>query len=119
MLKKQKVKPAPDNPWKAIEWQRMRLVDENDNIPEKALEKALYQRALMIGYYKEMGLPGKADLSSGIWKAKGPTNVGGRTRSLVIDPQNSNRLITGSVGGGIWISENGGIKWEDNNGLAS
>lgn len=40
------------------------------------------------------------------WYARGPHNVGGRTRALAIDINNSNRIIVGGVSGGLWISEN-------------
>ena len=36
------------------------------------------------------------------WKALGPGNIGGRIRSIIIDPRDSNRLWAGSVGGGVW-----------------
>lgn len=45
------------------------------------------------------------------WVEMGPDNEGGRTRALIVDNQNPNRYIAGSVSGGIWISENRGINW--------
>ncbi len=106
--------PSPTNPMKAVEWERMRLVDENGRIPDGALEKALAQRKAMVEYYETMDLPMKAGLSPGKWREKGPYNVGGRTRSLVIDPRNPMKLVAGSVGGGIWISADGGRRWKTN-----
>ena len=41
----------------------------------------------------------------------GPTNIGGRTRSIVVDRDNSSRLYGGSVSGGIFLSVNGGNSW--------
>lgn len=41
----------------------------------------------------------------------GPFNVGGRTRSIVIDHSNKNRYICAAISGGIWISENEGESW--------
>jgi MAM domain, meprin/A5/mu/Secretion system C-terminal sorting domain len=43
---------------------------------------------------------------------RGPFNVGGRTRALAIDINNENRLLAGSVSGGIWLSVNQGTSWQ-------
>ncbi len=45
------------------------------------------------------------------WTWRGPGNVGGRTRSLVIHPTQTNRLWLGSVVGGLWYSSNSGTSW--------
>ncbi|MBI5541296.1 MAG: T9SS type A sorting domain-containing protein [Bacteroidia bacterium] len=45
------------------------------------------------------------------WTEMGPSNVGGRTRAVVIDKDNQNLIIAGSVGGGIWKSTTGGLSW--------
>lgn len=44
-------------------------------------------------------------------KEIGPFNVGGRTRSILIDYNNPNRYICAGVSGGIWVSENRGESW--------
>lgn len=41
----------------------------------------------------------------------GPDNIGGRTRSIVIDQDDPKRLYAGGVSGGFWHSEDGGISW--------
>lgn len=41
----------------------------------------------------------------------GPSNVGGRTRTLVVDAADSEHLITAGVSGGVWHSYNGGASW--------
>jgi len=48
------------------------------------------------------------------WVERGPGNVGGRTRGLVIDRNDpsGNTLLAGSVGGGIWRSPDAGQSWE-------
>jgi len=53
----------------------------------------------------------KAENSLTNVKEIGPFNVGGRTRSIVIDNSNPNRLLTAGISGGIWISENSGNNW--------
>ena len=45
------------------------------------------------------------------WESRGPDNKGGRTRALVIDKDNSSILYSGSVGGGLFKSLNGGATW--------
>ena len=47
----------------------------------------------------------------GTWQHLGPGNVGGRTRSLIINPTNPNVMWAAGVGGGIWKSTNGGASW--------
>ena len=43
----------------------------------------------------------------------GPANAGGRTRGLIVDPDDPTALTwyAGSVGGGVWKTENGGQSW--------
>ncbi len=43
------------------------------------------------------------------WKSAGPDNIGSKTRSILVD---GNRVIAGSVGGGLWYSETGGTSWK-------
>lgn len=47
----------------------------------------------------------------GTWQHLGPGNVGGRTRSLVINPGNPNIMWAAGVGGGIWKTTDGGASW--------
>ncbi|MFC2109569.1 thrombospondin type 3 repeat-containing protein [Bacteroidota bacterium] len=47
------------------------------------------------------------DSNSNSWLERGPNNVGGRTRSLLFDPNDSsgNRVFAGGVSGGLWVNE--------------
>lgn len=45
------------------------------------------------------------------WSQLGPRNIGGRIRSIVINPQNTSVMYIGSVAGGIWKTINGGSSW--------
>ena len=47
----------------------------------------------------------------GTWQSLGPGNVGGRTRSLIIDPVNPSVMYAAAVAGGIWKTTNGGTTW--------
>jgi photosystem II stability/assembly factor-like uncharacterized protein len=47
------------------------------------------------------------------WKERGPANVGGRTRGLIVDPADPNHetWFAGSVSGGIWKTTDAGNTW--------
>ncbi len=47
------------------------------------------------------------------WEFMGPNNIGGRTHAILIDKDNSQRIIAGCVSGGIFTSNNGGLNWND------
>lgn len=51
-------------------------------------------------------------------KEVGPYDVGGRTRALIIDQDDPDRLYAGGVSGGLWISEDKGESWKQVNDLA-
>ncbi|MBN8707564.1 MAG: T9SS type A sorting domain-containing protein [Bacteroidetes bacterium] len=53
--------------------------------------------------------------SSLTWTERGPWNNGGRTRGLLIDPDDNTHStwFAGSVGGGIWKTTNSGDSWVD------
>ena len=59
------------------------------------------------------------------WEFRGPDNIGGRTRCLVIDKDNPSILYTGGVSGSVFKSTNGGGSWtpitlgDDNFGVVS
>ena len=47
------------------------------------------------------------------WQSRGPANVGGRTRAIVVDPDDPDlkTWYAGAVGGGVWKTEDGGMRW--------
>ena len=45
------------------------------------------------------------------WVERGPGNYGGRTRSIIVSPDNSNTWWAGAVGGGIWKTTDAGNTW--------
>ncbi|MFC1481417.1 T9SS type A sorting domain-containing protein [Candidatus Neomarinimicrobiota bacterium] len=49
------------------------------------------------------------------WVERGPGNVSGRTRGLIVDPDDPNfdTWYAGSVGGGVWKTENAGQSWTE------
>ncbi len=56
-----------------------------------------------------------AGLQPSQWQALGPSNVGGRVRSLAFDPRNPARIFAGTASGGLWHSLDGGNSWRANN----
>jgi len=48
------------------------------------------------------------------WIERGPSNSGGRTRGLIVDPRDTTARtwFSASVGGGIWYTEDAGETWE-------
>lgn len=45
------------------------------------------------------------------WEFMGPNNVGGRTRAILVDKDDPKRMVIGGVSGGIFTSDNGGLRW--------
>ena len=56
-------------------------------------------------------VPPTANLQNRKWEALGPGNIGGRTRTILVDPANPDTIWAGSAGGGIWRTDNGGQNW--------
>ncbi|MAD98217.1 MAG: hypothetical protein CMB99_12900 [Flavobacteriaceae bacterium] len=46
-----------------------------------------------------------------VFTERGPTNVPGRTRGIAVDPTNKRRWFVGTVGGGVWLTEDEGASW--------
>ncbi|HRI44529.1 MAG TPA: hypothetical protein PLL78_11520 [Fimbriimonadaceae bacterium] len=80
-------------------------LSKDGTVPEGALTRALAQRgALLAGEER-----GSTDFSPWTWL--GPANIGGRIRSVVIDPNNPNTMYTGAMAGGVWKTTDGGANW--------
>lgn len=88
------------------QWQNIRLRNpETGKIPAGIRKKELAYTATLpettSDYNKTMQ-----------WIARGPYNVGGRTRGFGIDVEDSAHILAGGVSGGVWESEDGGATWE-------
>jgi photosystem II stability/assembly factor-like uncharacterized protein len=46
------------------------------------------------------------------WESVGPTNVGGRTRRIVVEPGRPSVIYLGAVSGGVWKSTSSGNRWK-------
>lgn len=93
----------------AIEWRLMRMRDEYGQVPDGALMRATKQMDAMRAAQARQSRFSAASLIG--WTSLGPTNVGGRVRSIAIHPNDANTIFAGSVGGGIWKTTNGGVNW--------
>jgi photosystem II stability/assembly factor-like uncharacterized protein len=63
------------------------------------------------GAERTFALQAEASTNLARWSWLGPGNIGGRTRTLVIDPQQTQTMYTGGVSGGVWKTTNGGAAW--------
>ncbi len=79
---------------------------------EREFVKTLPSRNGTVGrQFREKGTS-ELQASNLTWQARGPSNIGGRTRTVAIDVSNENVIIAGGVGGGgIWRSTNKGQSW--------
>ncbi len=50
-----------------------------------------------------------------VWQPRGPYNIGGRTRKILVDPDDPSgeTWFAGTAGGGIWKTIDGGQSWTD------
>ncbi len=84
--------------------------NENGEIPPHALMDA--KRELDLRRLLPKGTQ-RQTMDAGLtgWEWLGPGNVGGRIRSIVINPTVPNVMYVGSVSGGIWRTDNAGENW--------
>ena len=95
-----------DNPYGAAEFRYDMIRGSNESINPLARKKA-------IEFTKDNLMGEKLNKTSTIsnWSALGPGNIGGRIRSILIRPSNTNHILVGAVAGGIWKSTDGGSSW--------
>lgn len=93
-----------------IKYRMASRADENGNIPFDGLIKAKQHIDGMM-----------ANRDAGLWEWDwlGPSNIGGRIRTILPDPNNASKLWIGSVSGGIWKSTNSGSSWSPVNDFMS
>ena len=82
-------------------WFSSRLVDPSGKIPSNI-------RANELEYAKT--LPKNESLLEN-WVARGPYNVGGRTRAMAVDITDENVIMAGGVSGGVWRTADAGQNW--------
>jgi uncharacterized protein (TIGR03437 family) len=83
-------------------------------LPEGATELSpdwFVQAQRHIALMPRLRLTAEAAAASLSWTQLGPGDIGGRTRSLLINPQSPNIMYAGAVTGGVWESTNSGQNW--------
>jgi hypothetical protein len=110
------VRKRPDLPGEWADFQIQRRVPAGaEGIPMDAFARAKAQMQRMPvhsardGRLRPAGSSEKAGAPR--WEFLGPTNIAGRTRTLVFDPRDADRMITGGVSGGLWQTRDGGASW--------
>ena len=99
---------GPEFPNAALQWRSERMLDENGAIPPGAWQAALQGRQALVATTAAIDDGG---IAPNAWVERGPFNVAGRSRTLVIDPRNPNVLWSGGVSGGLWKSTDRGVTW--------
>ena len=80
---------------------------------EKGIDLQQYRRDAVSATNKMAVASKTLSKTTGVtWTELGPGNIGGRVRSVVVNPANSTQLLAGSVSGGIWKSTDGGASWK-------
>ena len=102
----------PSFPDKAAAFRQLQLQDEKGQIPADGLRNAMDRAAMMREQKRLSPDPSVGGITPGAWIFEGPTNVGGRIRSIAIPPAHPDWQVIGSVGGGTWINKNDGNGWQ-------
>lgn len=111
----QQGQPAPSGPdvssapAEAAAFRLLRHQDENGDIPNGALWRAKAQADAMRVAARFQ--PDAAGITRTSWTWLGPSNIGGRIRTIAIHPTSTSTIFIGSIGGGIWKSTNSGASW--------
>jgi len=100
--------PKPDHPGEALTFRARQQWSDNRRIRPDGLVNALLERSLLISSRPGIDLAGITRTS---WAPIGPSNIGGRLRSVLTHPTDPNLLLVGSVSGGLWRTSNGGATW--------
>ena len=90
-------------------WEFQRLAGPDGKIPAHMRQKELAFAATLPDDVSVRAAQRSVPQVS--WNARGPWNVGGRTRAFAIDVLNENHFIAGTTCGGIWESMDAGATW--------
>lgn len=92
---------TPEDRYARFTWERMRLVNPSTGeIPANIRQKEL-------AFANSKAYKSGASTNT-TWNHRGPYNVGGRTRAMAFDVDDSDIIIAGGVTGGMWRSTDGG-----------
>jgi hypothetical protein len=103
-----------DDPAGATAYRLRRMQDERGPFDPNDLLRGIEQKKAMTQNPRVFG-GGVGTANAGLgplnWEEIGPGNIGGRMRSILIDPNNANVIYLGGVSGGIWKTTTGGTTW--------
>ncbi len=109
-LETDKAHAKPEAPDEFVRYHREIRTRESENAPDYPpnYKIAALRQALQAVSLNKASAPLP-------WIERGPGNVPGRTRGLIVDPDDPsfNTWFAGSVGGGIWKTTDGGNSWEN------
>ena len=88
------------------------LMTQDPKLGKVPTERLIPARQQLKNYLDNPAFKQSA-VSAVTWSERGPNNVSGRTRSILIDQSDAsgNTVWTGGVGGGLWKTINGGTTW--------
>ena len=102
-----------DSPQFYDEWNRGIRTGDGETAPGYALNYQVDELLKARGMKSTVELAGASHKGLIAWRQRGPGNVGGRTRSILVDPRDPNldTWLVGSVGGGVWKTTDAGQNW--------
>lgn len=104
----QKIQPEEEegSQMRRVEFERRCTMDPSTGeVPVEALEKARSQVNQSLKSFRGRLL---APIPGVTWVERGPNNIGGRTRALMVDPNDTTakKVWAGGVSGGLWFNTN-------------
>ena len=99
--------PNRDTHLEAARFRAMQQASDDGLVRHDGLVNALAQRSALVARFRLKA----AGIAPSAWTTIGPSNIGGRIRSIVTHPTDPNLLFVGSVSGGIWKSTDAGASW--------
>lgn len=101
-----------DQPDAAERYYAMKRSGSADPQHAYAMARARMRRMQRVSTAAESNTTPQASSTLLSWTFLGPGNIGGRTRTLVIDPADPSLMYSGGVSGGMWKTTSGGERWE-------
>ncbi|WP_394993752.1 WD40/YVTN/BNR-like repeat-containing protein [Emticicia sp.] len=90
-----------DSPQGRAEFEYRRIAPpDGSKIPFGELNRANQQIDAYFRNRPKTAIPNIA------WQERGPSNIGGRVRAIMFDPNTTNKIWAGSVAGGLWYNSN-------------
>jgi photosystem II stability/assembly factor-like uncharacterized protein len=96
----------PEHPG-GVSYRWQQRLNEDGRIPHNAIVIGKNQRDAVIR--RALAEDDTPEITDWIWR--GPGNIGGRIRGLLIHPTNHDTMWIGSASGGVWMTTNGGSLW--------